>query len=162
MQRRAVDPADLTTGLIYIALGAVATGMALTYRLGTASAMGPGYFPVGLGAILIGLGVLVVVGSLWSRGEIEPARLGRWDFRTLLLILGSVLAFAFALPVLGLFVSVMILVGLSSLASRPVRWVATLASMLLLAAASVVIFIWALGLPLAPLPPFIGGFAWSS
>jgi hypothetical protein len=163
MQLRSVEPADLLTGLIYIAVGAVATGVALTYRLGNASAMGPGYFPVGLGSILIGLGVLISVGSFLP-STIEKAErvpVVRWDCRPSLLILGSVLAFALALPSLGVFISVMILVGLSSLANRPVRWLPTAVSMVLLATASVIIFIWALGLPLAAFPPLLGTTAWS-
>ena len=49
-------------GLMFLlGVGAVLKGM--SYKLGTLSRMGPGYFPVAVGAILALMGVLIALGA---------------------------------------------------------------------------------------------------
>ena len=59
---------DFWAGVLYIAFGGTAILIALDYPLGTANRMGPGYFPRGLGFLLIGLGLILLLRSFKLRG----------------------------------------------------------------------------------------------
>ena len=65
---RIVDPKGFASGLMFLAAGMTGTGIAAGYRIGTARALGPGYFPVLIGLLLSVLGLVVVIRSL-STGE---------------------------------------------------------------------------------------------
>jgi len=83
---------DFLAGLLFIAFGAVAVIEAAGYPMGSTMRMGPGYFPVLLGALLIGLGA-VISGSAVAIRKDRP--LGHIALRPLILITLSLLAFAF-------------------------------------------------------------------
>ena len=55
---------DLLAGLMFTLTGAAFTLGAREYDMGTAGRMGPGYFPLVLGIILAGLGILITLQSL--------------------------------------------------------------------------------------------------
>jgi len=50
---------DFLSGLMLVGLGVGALLVARNYRMGTAFRMGPGYFPVVLSFLLIGIGFIV-------------------------------------------------------------------------------------------------------
>ena len=62
-------PKDFWTGVIYLLFGGIAFWIARDYGLGTASRMGPGYFPTVLSALLVLIGVISVVRSFIVPGE---------------------------------------------------------------------------------------------
>ena len=61
-------PKDFWAGILYIAFGATAIIIALNYPAGTAGRMGPGYFPRGLGAILIAIGLFLYGRAMSNKG----------------------------------------------------------------------------------------------
>lgn len=95
MQR---DWPDIFGGLILAAIGACAlVWAALYYDIGTLRRMGPGFFPVVLGAALCVLGLIVALPALGRSGtapKIEPA--------SAIAVLAAILIFAFGLSRLGL------------------------------------------------------------
>lgn len=141
---------DFTVGVAYIATGAVFAVVSWGYELGTASAMGPGYFPFWLGIVLSLLGVVVCTGATSAKAQRLP--LERWDWRTLAWMTGSVAAFGLALKPLGLMLSIVALVVASSLASREFTWRGTLLNAAVLGLLNTVLFVLLLDLPL-PLWP---------
>jgi len=44
------NPRDFWAGVMFLAVGASFAGIALTYKLGTAARMGPGFFPSSSGS----------------------------------------------------------------------------------------------------------------
>jgi hypothetical protein len=69
MAVRIKAPKDFWAGLMFIGVGAFFTIWALThYQMGTAVRMGPAYFPVMLGGLMVFLGVLVLIESLAMEG----------------------------------------------------------------------------------------------
>ena len=86
---------DFASGLMFVLVGLSFSFVARTYSMGTAAKMGPGYFPFLLGLVLALLGVIVTFGSLSVKGEED--QLARWDLKTLLWILGSVVLFGLLL-----------------------------------------------------------------
>ena len=111
------NPKDFWAGVLFIAFGLAAVIIARDYAMGTAGRMGPGYFPRGLGIIMIVLGLILSVRSFKLRGT--PLQFG--SFKPLLIVLGSVVVFAMAAPKLGLIVATILLIVLSSTASHEFR-----------------------------------------
>ena len=112
--------------------------------MGTAARMGPGYFPTILGVLLAFLGLVIVARALfWVPGE----SIMRWAFRPLVLVIGAVLAFAMIAKFLGLILAVLTMVVISSLGSWEFRIKEMLVLSLMLAALSVGLFVYGLGLP---------------
>ena len=50
-------PRDVWAGLVFVAIGLVALIQVRRYPIGTLTAMGPGYFPLILSVLLVGLGL---------------------------------------------------------------------------------------------------------
>ncbi len=152
-------PKDVLAGLIYVAFGAVMLWVALGYRMGTASGMGPGYFPRVLAVIMIVLGLASLVRGLLVRGE-APEGIA---WKPLVLVLGSTVLFGLLLERAGLIVALAALVLVSAAASKAFRvdWRALL-GLLALIAFCILCFVRGLGVPmpvlgswLEPLVPLV-------
>lgn len=145
-----------TTGGLLLALGA------LRYPLGTASAMGPGYFPLILGVLLAVLGLIVLVGVVprITRNDLKflPDRcLITPQLRSFAAVSAAILLFAALLYPLGLLVTVPILVGVSSLASGEVRATRVAMTSAVLTILVYLIFVLGIGVRL-PLLPGVPGW----
>lgn len=58
---------DFATGILFLVIGIFFKVHSQSYELGSASAMGPGYYPDFISSILILVGIIIVVKSLvWS------------------------------------------------------------------------------------------------
>ena len=67
---------DFYAGLMFIIFGGLAAWLSTSYNMGTGARMGPGYFPFWLGAILAGLGVIVLIKALGvNDGKEHPVSL---------------------------------------------------------------------------------------
>jgi hypothetical protein len=134
---------DVWGGLMLIAIGAAAVLIARDYPFGTALRMGPGYFPVLLGALLILFGLAILAGGL-RRGE-QIA--GSWSLRALVVLPLSLILFGALMQYAGFVPAMLVLIVGSATASSEFRLVEVLLFALGLTALSVVVFVWALGLP---------------
>ncbi len=79
--------------------------------------MGPGYFPRILGILLMALGAILAFRSLRLQGAPIPA----FKWRPTLIVLGSVVFFGLVVTKVGMAISVVILIVLSSAASSEFR-----------------------------------------
>lgn len=140
------NPKDVFAGLIYIAFGVAAIVLARGYEMGSATRMGPAYFPTVLG------GLLVLIGAIsFFRGLIVPgAPLSRFAWRPLAIIVGASVSFGFLLRPAGLVPAVLVLVIVGAMASRRFRAIPTLLLAAGLAVFSALVFVKGLGVP-APL-----------
>ena len=145
---------DFWSGAMFIALGLGFAWKASQYQLGTSARMGPGYFPFWLGMVLALLGLVVLLGSLSKKAE--ATSIAAFDWRILLLVVGSVMLYAGVLQLLGVYASVFLLVVLSSLASHEFNWKVALANALFLVAFTYLAFIKGLGLTFPLWPSFLG------
>ena len=145
--RRLLDK-DFLTGVLFLGFGCGAAAMAASYRLGTSSKMGPGYFPMILGGVLAALGLYLIVRS--AAASVDKVEFG--DMKALAIVLASIAVFAVAAPKLGFVAAAMLLVVLSRLASPARGWREILLSAAALTAFASLIFIYGLGvsLPLGP------------
>lgn len=145
------SPKDFWAGVLYVAVGIATVVIAFHYKMGTTGRMGPGYFPRGLGALMILLGlVLAIRGS-----RIKGPRLWLGSPKPLIVVLGSVVLFGLTIPVLGMALSTVLLVIVSSMASHEFRWREALIAALVLAVFAVGAFDYALGVQMPVWPPFL-------
>jgi hypothetical protein len=138
---------------MFILVGFGFSWVARGYSMGTAAKMGPGYFPFWLGIVLALLGALVLWGSLSSKAETD--QLARWDIKTLLWILGSVVLFGLLLKPLGMVLSVLVLVLVSSMASHEFSWKGAILNAIILVLISLGAFVYGINLQMPVWPAFL-------
>jgi hypothetical protein len=145
---------DVFAGLFFVAIGLLFMLASTNYNMGSASRMGPGYFPALLAGCLMLIGLVVGLRGVknWSRDSEtfeQPISL-----KSIIFILGGTILFGITLTPLGLFIATAVLVIVSSAAAeRAFHW-QTLLLAAVLAGFSAVVFVIALGLPI-PLWPRI-------
>ena len=144
---------DLLAGLMFIAFGATFMLASTAYNLGTAAKMGPGYFPTVLGGLLVFLGILI--GAAGLAPHAQKLRIERFQAKPFLMLLGGVALFATLLPKMGLIISLVLLIVISSAASHEFRLRDSLLSSIVLLAMSWVVFVWGLELQFPVLPTFL-------
>lgn len=144
---------DFASGLMFILVGLGFSLVARGYTMGTAARMGPGYFPFWLGILLAILGAVVLIGAMSAKGEDD--RIASVDLRTVLWVLGSVVLFALVLKPLGMVLSVIVLVVVSSMASHEFTWKGTLLNAVVLVVISMVAFVYGIHLQMPVWPAFL-------
>ena len=134
----------LYAGAIFIAIGIFTVTEAARYELGTATRMGPGYFPTCLGILIFLLGTVAIVKAVMA-GEVDPVE--HWDLAPLFLLLAGVVAFGLIIDRAGLVAATFGVVLLSCYARLRKRWLEVLVMCLFLSTLAVGIFIYGLRLP---------------
>jgi hypothetical protein len=133
---------DFFSGLMFMAVGVAFAWGATKYNVGTAARMGPGYFPLMLGAILAGIGMIITFKSLVVE-SLGGDKIGKWAFKPLSHIIGANLIFgvclgglpAIGLKPLGLIVGIYALTFVASSAVpgwklKPILFLATFLALL--------------------------------
>lgn len=149
-----INHKDFWAGVLFLAFGAFFAGEGASYTFGSAARMGPGYFPTILGMLLMLFGLIVAVGGM--RAGASPETVDRFSWPTLALILGPIVLFGLLLEPLGLILSLLMLVGISSYASHEFSWRGALYNAAFLIGLCLLVFIYALGLQFQLWPSFVG------
>lgn len=145
------DPADLWAGLLFVALGLAFLVGSFSLNIGTALRMGPGYAPLVLSIVLIGLGAIILGTALKPKGlEIGPVA-----WRGLLFILPAPILFGLAARPLGFVPAVFLAALIASFASPRMRPAGALLLALAVTVFSTAVFSYALGLPLRRFGPWL-------
>lgn len=145
---------DFWAGAMFTLLGLGFAFIATQYQMGTSARMGPGYFPFWLGICLAVLGAVVALGAMSHKAT--KTTVDRFDFKILFIIIGSVILFGAVLRPLGLYVSLFLLVMISSLASYEYSFRVALVNALFLVVFCWLAFIKGLGLIFPLWPSFLG------
>lgn len=127
---------DFWSGVMFTVVGIVFAVGATNYTMGTGARPGPGYFPLLLSVILAILGAVVLFKSLTIETE-GGDPIGNVAWRPLLVIVVAIAIFGAMLPRLGLFISVPVLIIITSFAGDEFKWRGVL-----IAAASLTVFSW--------------------
>lgn len=143
---------DLAAGLIFIAFGLSFAGIAMTYDLGSALRMGPGYFPMLLGGLLVVLGLAIAAEGI-VRGDGEA--IGAIAWRGLIFLTAAVLVFGFSVRRLGLAPALFLAVLLAAFSSARTRAWMALAMAAGLTVLCVLIFVEGLGMPVRLIGPWL-------
>jgi hypothetical protein len=141
---RIASPKDFWAGVLFAVVGGFACIYAgIHYNIGTAQRMGPGYFPLVVGGIVAVLSLVLIAQSL----RIEGPPLPSFSWRPVLFVLGSGIAYGYLLKPLGLVIATLLVVLVTAAGGHEFRWKESVVLAVALAAFSVGIFVYALGLP---------------
>jgi hypothetical protein len=151
MNRELLNSKDFWAGLMLIAIGAAALLIARDYRFGSTLRMGPGFFPIVLGWILIAFGTVIMVTGIRGRGEQIQEKI---VLRALILLPLSLVLFGQLIEHTGFIPAIAALVFAAAASGREFKLKEVIVLTLILTVASVAVFIWGLGLPY----PLIKGF----
>ena len=131
------------SGIMFLLIGGVAIYIAQDYPMGSALRMGPGYFPIVLGGILVTFGIWeLIIGVL----KPDPVK-GNWSLRALIILPLSAVIFGIIMEKGGFIPAMIVLIYVSALSSKEFRFWEVTALAIGLTAASVGLFIYGLGLP---------------
>ncbi len=146
-----INKTDAVAGILFVLVGVIFGVLALGMELGTSLRMGPGYFPLVLAGLLIGLGAVIVAGSFKSVAEEMTAH----AWRGMLFILPAPVFFGLTVRGLGFVPSIFVTTLIAALASLKMK---LLPALLLSAGVTVfctLVFSVALGLPFRRFGPWL-------
>ncbi len=165
---------DFWSGLLFVVIGVGFAVAATHYAMGPACAAqdpcaatlgarlsqlgarpGPGYFPLGLGALLALIGSVILFKSLVLEAEVG-GRADAFAWRPLLAIVGAIALFGASIEPLGLLLAVPLLVAVLTLAGDRARRRAVFGNAVVLTCGAWLIFVWALELPIPLWPRWFG------
>ncbi len=137
---------DFLAGAVALVLGVFVIAVTSDQAIGSPRRMGPGFFPLGLGAILSVIGVAIMASAARSH-EALP----RLDLRAVILIPSAIVAFALLLPRLGFAPAGAVVIVISALAGGQARPRSIGALIVVLVPAIWLLFAIGLGIPI----PFV-------
>ncbi len=155
---------DFFSGLMFLAIGLAFAWGATTYSIGTGARMGPGYFPLLLGAMMVVLGAVITFNSLVIE-RVGGDKIGKWAYKPLIYVIGANVLFGICLGGLpsikllpmGLMVGIYVLTFIASMAEAGWKFKNTLILATALAVISYVAFVKILKLQFPVWPAYITG-----
>jgi hypothetical protein len=145
---------DLLAGAIFVGFGLAFAVTASTYEVGSPLRMGPGFFPLAIGGVLVVLGALIAISGYVAA---DGGEIGTVPWRAVVLLIAAILFFGLTVRGLGLAPALFGAVLLAVFAGPGVRPVPAVVIAASLSALSVLIFVYALQLRLALVGPWLGG-----
>jgi hypothetical protein len=159
MEPQLQRPRDIVGGLLIVATGALFLLLGRELEFGNSFQMGPGYFPSVLSALTMILGGVLTWKGL--RGAPVEGAFSHIPWLGIVRVLGSVVFFGLTIRGIGIAPAVALVVFVTASASRYARWTSSLALALGLSAFCTLLFIYALGLPLPIVGPWLSVEHWS-
>lgn len=153
MKSFSIDPVNGLCGALLAFIGLFFLVQALNLEIGTAFRMGPGYFPLVLSIILIGLGLVVFVSALRIH---EGGTFGPVAWRGMIFILAAPILFGILVRGLGFVPAIFVTSLVASFASARMKphYAVLIAAVLTLF--TTLVFVRALGLPFRLFGPWLG------
>jgi len=146
---RRVDYRDVIGGGLIVLAGAGAMYHSMTaFNMGTLARMGPGYFPALVSGLFILCGLAIMIPALMRAGEMPTI-----EWRPLIWISLSTLAFAMILVPFGLIPAIIAQTILASISDSKLSWLGSLILAVSVAVGATLIFKVGLGL-------VVPAFAW--
>jgi hypothetical protein len=118
VQLKIKSQTDLWSGIMFIGFGLLAVWISRDYPFGTASRMGPGFFPTWIGIIMASLGVLIALASLKS----EEDKIGKWAWRPMILMSVGFVLFGWGIDHIGFIPASFGLVIIGAAAGTQFKW----------------------------------------
>lgn len=143
MQLKIKSQEDFWAGLMFIGFGVLAIVISRDYPMGSAMRMGPGYFPTGLGAIMVLLGSIITLLSF----KVEGGKIKPFAWKPMIVLAIAFCTFAWGIDHIGFIPSLAIMIFLSSFAGREFRLKEVLILMVVLIVGCWALFIKGLELP---------------
>ena len=145
---------DLAAGAVFVGFGLAFAITSSTYEVGTALRMGPGYFPLVLGSLLVVLGILIAVKGFVAADSDD---IGTVPWKALVLLVAALIFFGYTVRGPGLVPALLITVFLSALAGHRAKVIPAVVIAACITALSVLIFVITLQLRLPYFGPWLQG-----
>lgn len=147
-----INRKDLAAGAVFIAIG-LYFGLSAWFglRIGRATAMGPGYFPVWLGAILVGFGLVIAIAAIGK----PSVPMGIVSWRGVSLVTAGVVFFGVTVRGLGFAPALFFGVMMAALSTEKTSLRSAAIISFVLSAFSIAVFVWALRLPYDVIGPWL-------
>lgn len=146
-----INKADLSAGLLFILFGAIFGLQSLGLEMGTTLRLGPGYFPMVLSVVLIGLGAIIAVKAIGTVGD----EIGSYARRGMIFILAAPVFFGLTVRGLGFVPSIFITTLIAAQAGLKMRPLHSLALAVAVTLFCTLVFSVALGLPFRRFGPWL-------
>jgi hypothetical protein len=153
MKLRIRNQKDFAAGLLYMVFGAAFSLGALNYKLGDPARMGPGFFPFWIGILLVAVGAATVAMGISKDAPAEGIK--KPQLSTMAWILGAVVLFGLLLQPLGLVLSLVVLILVSSMGSHEFSWKGALLNTVFLILFSTGVFVYGISLQIPLWPRFL-------
>lgn len=155
---------DLFSGLMFMGIGVAFSVGAMSYNVGDAARMGPGYFPLLLGILMTVIGAVITFKALVVETE-GGDKVGKWAWKPLFFIICANVVFgillaglpSIKLPAFGMIAAIYALTFIASMAETGWKFKNTLILATVLAVGSYLAFVVALKLQFPVWPSFITG-----
>lgn len=139
-----VNRSDLVCGGLFLAIGLFFALQAwLNLPIGRAFQMGPGYFPIVLGGLLMALGAGIALGAVGKPTQ----SLGVFSLRGTGLVVAAVLFFAVTVRPLGMLPALLVSTMLAAYSTKQATFRSAMVLSILLTIFNIGLFIYALRLP---------------
>lgn len=153
---------DFFSGLLFVVAGIGFAWGTSDYKIGDASQMGPGYFPLMLGILLAVVGLAVLLQSLVMVTG-DGGRIGSIAWKPVCFIILANMTFGVLIgglpsidvPYMGLMAAIIAVTFIASCASDEFRGKEVFILAIVLAVLSYIIFTWLLGLRIPAWPDFM-------
>lgn len=152
---RVKAPQDFGAAIVIMLIGLAGLYFGADLTMGTASRMGPGYFPRLLSWLIVAVGAFVGLRSL----TIEGASIEAPYFRPILFVCAAIIVYGYMMAWFGLFPTAIVMAIVAAYARRHVNLLETIAFAVGMSVFTVLIFVYALG---QPLPPWWGDLDWAT
>lgn len=136
---------SVLAGLPIIAIGVLVTAIAVTYPVGTPARMGPGFFPLACGILLLVMGVAIALFDHESLDGLASANIAR----PAAAVFAGLVAWTLTIGFLGLVPATFLMVFLVSYAQARPNWMASLVTACVLSLMGVIVFIMGLNIRLS-------------
>ncbi len=143
---RVRSPQDLGAAIVFIVIGLAGLYLGKDLTFGTASQMGPGFFPTWLSLLIVAIGVGIGVKAVATEGP----RIERFQIRPILFIVAAIVVFGFLINAVGLALSAGLMTIFAAYARRGVSVIETFCLAAGLALFSVILFVYVLGQAVPP------------
>ena len=142
------SPQDLGAACVFFLVGGAGLYFGRDLAFGSPGRMGPGFFPIILSWLILGVGALLALRALVLEGQsVEAPRLS-----PLLAVSAAILAFGLIVERAGLALAAIAVTFLAALARPGADWRETGLLALGLAVFSVLLFVYGLSQPMAAFP----------
>lgn len=135
---------DLLSGVMFSGFGLGAAVVASGYGFGSPARMGPGFFPVVVGALLTALGLALIVQSLRYPEADKPVE--ALHFRPLFFISAAIASFGILMEERGLIAALVALIVIARFAGREGSLLELAVMVVVLIAVAVGIFVYGLNI----------------
>lgn len=138
---RVRSPQDLGAGIVFILIGLVGLYMGWDLTYGSSRNMGPGFFPIWLSWLIIGMGFI----CLFRAVTIDGPAIQTVNFRVVFFVFAGALLFGYLIEHIGLFFALILMTLVATQARKDTNFKEIVILAVMMAFLAVIVFVYVLG-----------------